>query len=832
MAELRKSNRLTRQLPTNKRLKPLSKLPILLGSFFFIFTNPVIVSLAIAESVLTNPSQISEEEFYQKALLLNKEGKGKESMQILQGLMKDHPKIERYKFDYLAVASASGFDQEVSTYVDGEFEKNAPSYVQDALFKSALAVNDVNRMELVGNAIISSRGLQLNVGNKLVFAALQRGDSVKALDLSRKLIDKFPNELASWDTRAYVLRELGRPTEALLVYEGMADRFPEDINARKAIVIILLGLGAAHQADRLAAQYHVTISDSERIRIMNGEGVSDLRWATFDPDTPSERYLHANRSIGELDKALSFALSNRGADDELNRIRADLIVAYQERRLWSQSIEQYEFMLSSGATVPSYAKLSAAFSYGAMRKYVVAENILHELAMENPDSFEISMGWFYSLVDMDHFGKAQGVIDDLIARYSKADRQMGSKAAAYTDALIARAMLEAYQDRLDLAAARLNDILVLAPASDSALASLAAVELWRGLPRSSQEYSQIVLGEYPGNVNSKIAYANARMDQGDIASFKSTLHSLDKDYSDIKSVIDAKKRETLFDKPYVVGNIVLGNGYDNTANNNDWTADIRGYSAPFADDQLRGFARYRGLGSAPTINTNQNGVGAGLQATGINKSGEIEVGDKAYARAEGKYEFSDYFSAKASFEKNVFYLPPKAVIAGVTGNMSNVVFNWHQDEGLNAFAGYRYFNLTGNEKSEAYAMVTKRLLTSYDKRLSVSGWVQNQKNTNPNVAYFAPANQLEGSATLTYEFLHGRDLETKKYSLWHKVWVTYGVVSQYSYSTLPMFAYGYGQEISLGDPYSFRWGVGRTTFPFDGVLSSYYTGYIGFTGHF
>ena len=763
-----------------------------------------------AEPVLANQNQTPEEELYQKALLLNKEGRGKESMQILQGLMQGNPKVERYKLDYLAVASASGFHQEVSSYIDGEFEKNAPSYVQDALFNSALAINDVNKMELVGNAIFSSRGLQLDVGNKLVFAALQRGDSVKALELSRRLLEKYPNQLASWDTRAYVLRELGRPTEALLVYEGMAERFPEDKNARKAIVIILLGLGAAHQADRLAAQYHVTISDSERIRIMNGEGVSDLRWATFDPDTPSERYLHSNRSIAALNNALSFALSNQGTEDEVNRIRADLIVAYQERRLWSQSIEQYAMLLNQGATVPDYAKLSAAFSYGAMRKYVAAEKILHELAADNPDSFEISMGWFYSLVDLDQFDRAQVVIDDLIARYSKADRQMGSKAAAYTDALIARAMLEAYQDRLDLAAARLNDILVLAPASDSALASLAAVESWRGLPRSSQEYSQIVLGEYPENVNSKIANANARMDQGDIASFKSTLHSLDKDYSDIKSVIDAKKRETLFDKPYVVGNIVLGNGYDNTANNNDWTADIRGYSSPFSDDQLRGFARYRGLGSAPTINTRQNGVGAGLQGTGINKSGEVEVGDLNYARAEGKYEFSDHFSAKASFEKNVFYLPPKAVIAGVTGNMSNAVFNWHQDEGLNAFAGYRYFNLTGNEKSEAYAMVTKRLMTFYDQRLSVSGWVQNQ----------------------TYEFLQGRDLETKTYSLWHKLWVTYGAVSQYSYSTLPMIAYGYGQEISLGDPYSFRWGIGRTTFPFDGVLSSYYTGYIGFTGHF
>ena len=76
-----------------------------------------------AEPVLANQNQTPEEELYQKALLLNKEGRGKESMQILQGLMQGNPKVERYKLDYLAVASASGFHQEVSSYIDGEVEK-------------------------------------------------------------------------------------------------------------------------------------------------------------------------------------------------------------------------------------------------------------------------------------------------------------------------------------------------------------------------------------------------------------------------------------------------------------------------------------------------------------------------------------------------------------------------------------------------------------------------------------------------------------------------------------------------------------------------------------
>jgi hypothetical protein len=175
---------------------------------------------------------------------------------------------------------------------------------------------------------------------------------------------------------------------------------------------------------------------------------------------------------------------------------------------------------------------------------------------------------------------------------------------------------------------------------------------------------------------------------------------------------------------------------------------------------------------------------------------------------------------------------PGSLYAISGGNVGGINVNWKNGHGTNAMIGYRYWSLTNNNKQEIYGNVNQRLLTEYNYKLDLSGWVGNQHNSNSNVGYFSPSNQTAYTGTLNLRILQWRDIATKKYDFWHRFYASYGVVTQAGYSTLPMNNYGYGQDFNIGDRRTLSWGVGKTRFPFDGARSSYITGYLNFESRF
>jgi hypothetical protein len=211
---------------------------------------------------------------------------------------------------------------------------------------------------------------------------------------------------------------------------------------------------------------------------------------------------------------------------------------------------------------------------------------------------------------------------------------------------------------------------------------------------------------------------------------------------------------------------------------------------------------------------------------------EVEVGSAGYMRAEGTQTLNDHWDVSASFEKNAFYLMPGSLYATSGGNVGGMNVKWKNGDATDASLGYRYWALPNNIKQEIFGNVNQRLLTQYNYKVDISGWVGNQQNTNSNVSYFSPINQTEYSSTLNLRLLQWRDIATKKYDFWHRLFASYGVVTQSGYIPLPMNNYGYGQDFNVGDRRTLSWGVGRTSFPFNGVKSSYITGYLNFESRF
>jgi hypothetical protein len=390
---------------------------------------------------------------------------------------------------------------------------------------------------------------------------------------------------------------------------------------------------------------------------------------------------------------------------------------------------------------------------------------------------------------------------------------------------------EAYQELYEAANLKLLPLLSAIPSNADMLKTAGSIKESEGMHHAAADFYEIAAKQDPQDIDAKIGYANSRMSQGDFPTFISTVNALKPGYADIIAIKNAAERLDIYKEGYVTGNFVLGNGDYGSQKNNNRTSDLRVYSAPI-NDNFRGFARYRDLNSGPAIPVTDQGVGGGFQYTGINQEAEVEVGNAGYARIEGTQTLNDNWAIGASYEKNAFYLFPGSLYATYGGNVGGLDLKWKDGDTRNAAVGYRYWVLPSNNRQQIFGTASQRLFTEYNYKIDLSGWIGNQQNSNSNVSYFSPINQTEYSSTLNFRLLQWRDIETKKYDFWHRFYGSYGVVTQANYSTLPMNNYGYGQDFNIGDKRTLSWGVGKTSFPFNGAKSSYITGYLNFESRF
>lgn len=728
--------------------------------YFFLLPLFFTMSLTTAYS-----QELSSEALYQEALQLNKAQKYPESAEILKSLMLSYPETQRYRSDYIAVASNAGICEEVFQYATPQYISKAPAYVEESVLSC--------------------------ITNKQSYNAYK----------------------------------------GLLLYEGLNNITPGDKKIQKQIIQLLLDMGIPHLALRQIEKKNSGASQAQKLRALSNVGAVDTRWADADSPTPPHRFTFADKSILDLYVALRYANQINASPEKILSIKFDLIVAYEKRKEWQKGIEVYENLVAKYIAVPDYAQLSVAIEYSGLHQYARAQNILEGLYQRNPKDPDILINLYFNLIELDKFQEAKIVLDQLQLVLLSQPKSASPATVDYTQVLIDQAYLEAYQDRNEEAFKIIDDLLANIPANNEALNAAGTISEWQGNPMQAQDYFKIALNQDPTNIESRLGLANAQMSQGDFKSFEKTVNVIKNNYEDLDSTKKAVKRLSQIEGPYITGVFELGNGFYNSQPSNTWTGDLRGYSK-LMDDNYRGFARYRGLYSGPAISTNVQGVGGGIQYSGINREGEVEIGDMGYARLEGTQIFDDHWSTSASYERNAFYLLPGSLYANFAGNVTGVNIKWKNNDTTESYIGYRYWTFDNNQKQETFGSITQRLITQYNYKLDASGWVGNQANTNPNVGYFAPASQTEYSGTLSLRILQWRDLETKTFDFWHRLYASYGQVSQAGFVTLPMNGYGYGQEFKIGEGKTLSWGLGKTSFPFDGAKSSYTTGYLNFEAHF
>jgi poly-beta-1,6 N-acetyl-D-glucosamine export porin PgaA len=790
----------------------------------FLIVALLFVNLAVGQT-------LSEDTQYKKALKLNKSAQYIESAALLKSLMISYPETERYKSDFISVASNAELCDDVIAMSNKKYIAKAPAYVQNAIFSCYASTQKFSKIDALAKSILKIQGKNEAIELRMALLARDKKEFDSAFYWSARLLEDYPNSISVWELRAGVLQDVGDRFAALQIYEDINQIKPRNPETQQQIIQVLLDMGIPHLALNLINKQDWSATNNQRLRAIHNSGANDLRWSPADSSIAPNRFNSVDSGIRVLTEALSYANSINAPKDQLIAIQCDLIVAHFKRKQWDKSLEKYNELIRNGAAIPDYALKAAADSYSAKHQYAKSEEILRQLNNQNPSDLDIQFSLYFNLVDQDQFSAAKSILENIIKKLKLNPKFSTEDGLNYTSAMIEAVNFEAYQEKYKAANLKLLPLLSAIPSNADMLKTAGSIKQSEGMHQAAEDYYLIASKQDPEDIEAKVGYANSRMSQGDIPTFTSTVNELKPGYSDLTSVKNASRRLDIHQEGYVTGNFVIGNGDYGSQKNNNRTSDLRVYSAPI-NDNFRGFARYRDLNSGPAIPVTDQGVGGGFRYTGINQEAEVEVGSAGYARIEGTKTLNDNWAIGASYERNAFYLFPGSLFATYGGNVGGLDLKWKDGDTRSAALGYRYWSLPSNNRQQIFGTASQRLWTEFNYKIDISGYIGNQQNSNSNVSYFSPMNQTEYSSTLNFRLLQWRDIETKKYDFWHRFYGSYGVVSQSSYSTLPMNNYGYGQDFNIGDKRTLSWGVGKTSFPFDGAKSSYITGYLNFESRF
>jgi poly-beta-1,6 N-acetyl-D-glucosamine export porin PgaA len=780
---------------------------------------------------LASAHALSADDQYKKALELNKSARYIESAGILKSLMISNPGIEHYKSDYITVASNAQLCDDVIAISNSTYLAKAPGYVQNAVFSCYANTQEFSITDALVKSILKIQGKNEAIELRMTALARDKKEFNAALYWSERFLKDYPNSISAWELRAGALQDVGDRFAALQIYEDINQIKPRNPETQQQIIQVLLDMGIPHLALNLINKQGWSATNNQKLRAVHDSGAVDLRWAAADSAVAPNRFNSTDAGLKILSEALQYAKSIDATKDQVVAIQCDFIVAYARRKQWDKALEIYQQLLNDGTVVPNYAQSAAASSYSAKHEFAKAEVILRQLYVQNPKDLDVLEALYFNMVDQDQFSDAKPFLDQLTAQLKVRPKYLPKRDFDYTSAIIEAVSFEAYQERHQAANQKLAPLLSSIPSNADMLKTAGSLKESEGMHHAAADFYEIAAKQDPQDIEAKIGYANSRMSQGDFSTFISTVNALKPGYADITAVKNAAERLDIYQEGYVTGNFVLGNGDYGSQKNNNRTSDLRVYSAPI-NDNFRGFARYRDLNSGPAIPVTDQGVGGGLQYTGINQEAEVEVGSAGYARIEGTQTLNDNWAVGASYERNAFYLFPGSLYATYGGNVGGLDLKWKDGDTRNAAVGYRYWVLPSNNRQQIFGTASQRLFTEYNYKIDVSGWIGNQQNSNSNVSYFSPVNQTEYSSTLNFRLLQWRDIATKKYDFWHRFYGSYGVVTQANYSTLPMNNYGYGQDFNVGDKRTLSWGVGKTSFPFNGAKSSYITGYLNFESRF
>ena len=331
---------------------------------------------------------------------------------------------------------------------------------------------------------------------------------------------------------------------AVKVYNQVLQLYPSDQKALNMKMRALMELGANSLAlDQLSQNPQ---SDPVLLRRARGNlAMMYIRW-----NEPKEAMIAAEIKKQKQQEDYALGRDNRvnidlkAAKVEENRSRWDATLILRQQEKYGEIIEAYQQALRERVDVPSWIVQAAADAYLAQRQPQKALGLYRSVLKSEPDSFNVKISIYYTLIDLGRFQEAGGLLEsmDRLEPVRIKERGIMRDNPRKEEIAYNKVWLLMYQDRLQKAQKIGDRYLNAAPADTQLQSAIAHLYLWRGWPRRALEEFRVIHTMDPTFVSASIGYALTLYENMYQALARSLMKSLSVQYPANLQIAQAKRQ--------------------------------------------------------------------------------------------------------------------------------------------------------------------------------------------------------------------------------------------------------------------------------------------------
>ena len=605
-----------------------------------------------------------------------------------------------------------------------------------------------------------------------------------------------------WDSLNWV--------EALRAYDRVLSIDPHNVTAQEGRLFVLSKMNlpsqALEQSRGMPEMSSVVIQ-----QLHEDETALAIRW--------SEKVYYAKpgEQFPVLDRAIGMAEVNLRRYPNSTRSRFDYVRALNNRQRSADAIAAYQQLQREHFTIPVYVRQSAGSAYLAQQQPEQAAVAFRQALAGDPDDVNANLGLFYALIDMADFPAAQRHIDAYAAR--------NNLPADKFDAAMAAIMERAFENRLDVAQARLQFMADEAPASEPLRLALGKIALWRGWPRQAFEQAQLVSLREADDLHANILLADAEAALGEYASSNRRIAQLRALVPQDPDVRTLSRAAALRDMNEIALTAAITRSKENLGNGHGVVLDLRAFGHPLAQ-QTRPFVhsyfeRTRGEGEQADYRRLGAGADFTFARTGTLRAElqqELFRVHKTSLLLSGELNLDDYWSLTGAADTNSIEVPLKARSAGIAGNAVQLGANYRLNERLGFGVNAARLQMSDGNSRHTYGLqVHTNLIEGPYYKSSLDATWSLVRNSLADTNYFNPSRSQSTELSWVNEWMTYQRY-TRTFS--QQLSLGIGRTNETGFASGTTGSINYSQHLGISDTLALNYGAGWSRRLYSGAVST------------
>ncbi len=717
---------------------------------------------------------------YEFALKLAREGNTEQSINIFHQIIAQNPNNLRYRYDYILILGwAKRYDDQLAEAENIELSK-APAYVLEAVARTHRNKKQFKQSEKLYRLAIQKTPDRIQSKIGLAQVLTDQRDTDKALKILLPLKQQNPQNIDVFFALGYVYETKKSWFMALASYERILNINPEHREANRNRVFILDKIGAYPIAMTEAKKVARLFSKQEMAKIRWNRAAFMVRGGKIGKRDGSPRFKEIDQAIAHIKENIEFAktMPEKASKGWQTRAKFDLIVALHDRYNMQQVVKQYLALKQQNTNFPAYVLFPVANAYLYLQEPDEARDI-YQLALKKTEGqketdqiFYAKISLYFAFLEAEQNSQATAWVEKLAASepVKVSYRKKGKNPARKKDnsrkltVEMLLAMDRAYNNDLQSAQKRLENLLNIAPYNQDIRNSLANVYYWRGWPRKAEKLYQLAMLQEPESNEIQISHIRNLVELKKYPETEAELERLNVTLSHHHELQRQTKLWEIYNGWEFSFEVNGSESSGSQEGSRDFSFESYLFAAPIAYN-YRPFLHYKwaeGLFPEGKGSSHREGVGVEYSIPDWLITAEMHHNifdsDRFGGRIAVEYAYDDYLSFSSSFDSLSVNTPLRALSSDIYAKSFDAGMNYRISETrqFSLSAGYMNFS-DGNDRYNVSGSYYERWFTSARYKFATESEIYHSGNNSDEGPYFSPTKDLSFSVALKNEYLTYRN---------------------------------------------------------------------------